>query len=160
VVGPLLHLDAPYGGLGIEEGSFALCARQAPRDRLLGIADEVTGCPENCQTNAVLLEDAVATRVPSALNAALHTLAVCLLKTAISFPLMVSHGRAVVSLDAVITRVPSGLKAAPVCGTRLRSKHFAHRGTSIDDAHSSSCHGFVLVRWEPHCGNRLSTARA
>jgi len=55
-------------------------------------------------SRAVLSSDAVATRRPSGLNAALHTEPSWPIKTAISVPVSASHSRAVLSKDAVATR--------------------------------------------------------
>jgi hypothetical protein len=60
----------------------------------------------------VLSSDAVTTRLPSGLKAALFTVRVWPLRTAASVPVSASHSRAVLSSDAVTTRLPSGLKAA------------------------------------------------
>ena len=64
-------------------------------------------------TLAVLSKDAVTTRVPSGLNAALSTGPVCPESVASAAPVLASHKRAVPSSEAVTTRVPSGLNAAP-----------------------------------------------
>ena len=65
------------------------------------------------QTRAVLSQLAVTTRVPSGLNAALHTAALMLRAAAESgLPVAASQTRAVLSSLAVTTRVPSGLNAA------------------------------------------------
>ena len=56
--------------------------------------------------------DAVTTRLPSPLNAALVTESVWPFRTAISLPLSASQMRAVLSSDAVTTRLPSPLNAA------------------------------------------------
>src|SRR5262249_57677772 len=61
---------------------------------------------------AVLSRDAVTTRRPSGLSAALCTQLVWPFNTAIAFPVSTSHSRAVLSCDAVTTRRPSGLNAA------------------------------------------------
>ena len=63
-------------------------------------------------SRAVLSSDAVATRRPSGLNAALHTEPSWPIKTAISVPVSASHSRAVLSKDAVATRWASRLNAA------------------------------------------------
>ena len=59
-----------------------------------------------------LVPDAVTTRLPSGLNAALSTRPSCRKGWPIGAPVAASHTRAVLSLDAVTTRVPSGLNAA------------------------------------------------
>ena len=63
-------------------------------------------------TRAVLSSDAVTTRVPSGLNAALQTGPSCCKGLPIGAPVAASHTRAVLSSDAVTTRAPSGLNAA------------------------------------------------
>ena len=68
---------------------------------------------------AVLSHDAVTTRVPSGLNAALCTQALCPMSVASAAPVVASQTRAVASQEAVTMREPSGLNAAlftrPVC---------------------------------------------
>src|SRR5262249_25878547 len=56
--------------------------------------------------------DAITTRLPSPLNAALFTESVWPFSTAISSPLSASQMRAVLSKDAATTRLPSPLNAA------------------------------------------------
>ncbi len=67
-------------------------------------------CARCCRT------DAVTTRLPSPLNAALSTASVWPFRTAISLPLSASQMRAVLSSDAVTTRLPSPLNAALCTG--------------------------------------------
>ena len=62
-------------------------------------------------TRAVLSSDAVATRAPSGLNAALLTVPSCCMGSPIGAPVTASHTRAVCP-DPVTTRAPSGLNAA------------------------------------------------
>src|SRR5262249_59535211 len=57
------------------------------------------------QIRAVASSDAVTTRLPSPLNAALSTESSWPFRTAISLPLSASQMRAVLSLDAVTTRL-------------------------------------------------------
>src|SRR6516164_2232030 len=70
-------------------------------------------------SRAVLSVDAVTTRRPSGLNAALFTAFLCPLRTPICLPLSTSHSRAVLSPDAVTTRRPSGLNAALITASFL-----------------------------------------
>ena len=63
--------------------------------------------------------DAVTTRLPSGLNAALFTSSVCPESVASAAPVWASHSRAVLSYDAVTTRVPSGLNAALITRSRM-----------------------------------------
>src|SRR6516165_5502218 len=70
-------------------------------------------------SRAVLSSDAVTTRRPSGLNAALITTSSCPLRTPICLPLSTSHSRAVLSKDAVTTRRPSGLNAALITASFL-----------------------------------------
>ena len=68
--------------------------------------------PESAsQTRAVLSNEAVTTRLPSGLNAAVRTIAVCPWREAMVVPESASQTRAV-SPEAVTTRLPSGLNAA------------------------------------------------
>src|SRR5580693_1809038 len=62
---------------------------------------------------AVLSSDAVTTRLPSGLKAALNTLSSWPLSgSTIGWPVAASHIRAVLSQEAVTMRLPSGLNAA------------------------------------------------
>ena len=53
----------------------------------------------------------VTIRVPSGLNATLHTISVCSLRVKASWPVTAFHNFAVQSSLPVTIRVPSGLKA-------------------------------------------------
>ena len=69
--------------------------------------------PESAsQTRAVVSPEAVTTRLPSGLNAAEETGAVCPWREARVLPESASQTRAVLSSEAVTTRLPSGLNAA------------------------------------------------
>src|SRR6185436_1111012 len=78
-------------------------------------------CPESVamaapgpalQTRAVPSSDAVTTREPSGLNAALFTAPWCPASVAMRVPLATSHMRAVSSSEAVTMREPSALNTA------------------------------------------------
>ena len=80
-----------------------LMAFERLADRLAGL-----GVPEPRR----LVPDAVTMRLPSGLNAALHTILMALSGSPIGLPVSASQTRAVLSSDAVTMRLPSGLNAA------------------------------------------------
>jgi len=77
-------------------------------------------------TRAVLSDDAVTTRRPSALNAADQTHPWCCRSASPGLPVRASHARAVPSWDPVTTRRPFGLNAAertpPWCWSCTRGR--------------------------------------
>jgi hypothetical protein len=77
-------------------------------------------------TRAVLSHEAVTTRPPSGLNAALFIQNLCPDSVAVTAPVCAFHTRAVPSQDDVTTLAPSGLKAAlltrPLCPANASRK--------------------------------------
>lgn len=102
--------DAATGGPAMNpEFRFPLQGQTAPARRAWARAGRTLSRP---RLRAVPSQDAVTTRVPSPLNAAVSTDPSWPFRTTISVPFPACQMRAVLSSDAVTTRVPSPLNPA------------------------------------------------